>query len=104
MLLYNHQQRTSNPDAEPGEWRENMKKLIIVAMIAALTHAPQNANIYTMPGVYHSKTQTVTDIRGEEWEFDAKLKNNVQVVITFDSRGTYNMKDDVVLSLRRVKR
>lgn len=39
-----------------------MKKLIIATMIAALTHAPQNANVYTMPGVYHSKTQTVTDI------------------------------------------
>ena len=81
-----------------------MKKLIIVTMIAALTHAPQNANIYTMPGVYHSKTQTVTDIRGEEWGFDARLKNNTPVVITFDSRGTYEMKDDVVLSLRRVKK
>lgn len=81
-----------------------MKKLIIMTMIAALTHAPQNTNVYTMPGVYHSKTQTVTDIRGEEWGFDAKLKNNTQVVITFDSRGTYGMKDDVVLSLRRVKR
>lgn len=79
-----------------------MKKLIIAAMIAALTHAPQNANIYTMSGVYHSKTQTVTDIRGEEW--DARLKNNTPVVITFDSRGTCEMKDDVVLSLRRVKK
>lgn len=81
-----------------------MKKLIIAAMIAALTHAPQNANAYTMPGVYHSKTQTVTDIRGEEWGFDARLKNNTQVVITFDSRGTYEKKDDVILSLRRVKK
>lgn len=81
-----------------------MKKLIIVTMIAALAHAPQNASIYTMPGVYHSKTQTVTDIRGEEWGFDSKLKNNAQVVITFDSRDTYDMKDDVVLNLRRVKK
>lgn len=81
-----------------------MKKLIIAAMIAALAHAPQNASIYTMPGVYHSKTQTVTDIRGEKWGFDARLKNNTPVVITFDSRGTYDIKDDIVLSLRRIKK
>lgn len=80
-----------------------MKKLIIVTMIAALAHAPQNSNVYTMPGVYHARTQTVADIRGEEWGFDAKLKNGTKVVITFDSRGTYDMKDDAVLSLRRVK-
>lgn len=99
-----HRNRPPGADDGRAERKTTMKKLIIAAMIAALAHAPQNANVYTMPGVYHSKTQTVTDIRGEEWGFDAKLKNNTQVVITFDSRGTYNIKDDVVLSLRRVKR
>nr|DAT54674.1 MAG TPA: hypothetical protein [Caudoviricetes sp.] len=81
-----------------------MKKLIIATMIAALTHAPQNTNVYTMPGVYHSKTQTVTDIVAKNGDLTQDKKNNAPVVITFDSRGTYDMKDDVVLSLRRVKK
>ena len=82
-----------------------MKKLIIAAMIAALSQAPAtDANIYVMPGVYHANTETVTDIRGEEWEFDnEEIADGADVVITFDSVGTYEYTDDIITDIVEAK-
>lgn len=82
-----------------------MKTLIITAMIAALSQAPAtDANIYVMPGVYHADTETVTDIRGEEWGFDNEdIPDGAEVVITFDSLGTYDYIDDIITAMTELK-
>lgn len=82
-----------------------MKTLIITAMIAALSQAPvTDANIYVMPGVYHADTETVTDIRGEEWGFDNEdIPDGTEVVITFDSLGTYGYTDDIITDMTKSK-
>lgn len=82
-----------------------MKTLLITAMIAALSQAPAtDANIYVMPGVYHADTETVTDIRGEEWGFDNEdIPDGAKVVITFDSLGTYDYTDDIITNMTEVK-
>lgn len=82
-----------------------MKTLIIIAMIAALSQAPAtDANIYVMPGVYHADTETVTDIRGEEWGFDNEdIPDGADVVITFDSLGTYDYTDDIITDITEAK-
>ncbi len=82
-----------------------MKTLIITAMIAALSQAPAtDANIYVMPGVYHADAETVTDIRGEEWGFDNEdIPDGAEVVITFDSLGTYDYIDDIITAMTELK-
>lgn len=82
-----------------------MKTLIITAIIAALSQAPvTDANIYVMPGVYHVNTETVTDIRGEEWGFDnEEIADGADVVITFDSLGTYDYTDDIIADITEAK-
>lgn len=82
-----------------------MKSIIILSMIAALSQAPAtDANIYVMPGVYHANTETVTDIRGEEWGFDnEEIADGADVVITFDSVGTYEYTDDIITDIVEAK-
>ena len=82
-----------------------MKSIIILSMIAALSQAPAaDTNIYVMPGVYHADTETVTDIRGEEWGFDNEdIPDGAEVVITFDSLGTYDYIDDIITAMTELK-
>lgn len=82
-----------------------MKSIIILSMIAALSQAPTtDTNIYVMPGVYHANTETVTDIRGEEWGFDNEdIPDGAEVVITFDSLGTYDYTDDIITNMTELK-
>mgnify|MGYP004459415533 CR=1 FL=1 len=100
-----HRNRPPGADDGRAERKTTMKKLIIAAMIAALSQAPAtDANIYVMPGVYHANTETVTDIRGEEWGFDnEEIADGADVVITFDSVGTYDYTDDIITDIVEAK-
>lgn len=77
-----------------------MKALIITALFATLTaNSPVN-NIYFLSGVYNADSQTVTDSRGEEWEFDnEEIPDESPVIITFDSNGTADIYDDGIISI-----
>lgn len=74
-------------------------KLFITALVAT-TPVPTIA--YTSTGIYYADSQTVVDASGEEWGYDAELKDGTPVVITFDSQDTDNRYDDVITSVTAI--
>ena len=61
-------------------------------------------SIKNMPDVSFIDGKTVTDIRGEEWGFDnEKIADGADVVITFDSVGTYEYTDDIITDIVEAK-
>ena len=72
-------------------------------MIALSMFRTDTANVVS---TYETDTQTVSVIEtsdGNIWEVGDKLNHESQYLVTFDTNGTLDKVDDMVISVKEVK-
>ena len=75
-----------------------MKGLLIG--VAALLAVGSSGNVRMANGVYHADTQSVTDVTGNVWGYDADLPDGTKVCVTFDTKNTDSVYDDAIMEVR----
>lgn len=77
-------------------------KIAIMIILATLTRT-DTANVVR---TYETDNQTVSVIEtsdGNIWEVGDKLNHESQYLVTFDTNGTLDKVDDMVISVKEVK-
>ena len=77
-------------------------KIAIMIILATLTRT-DTANVVS---TYETDNQTVSVIEtsdGNIWEIGDELNHNSQYLVTFDTNGTLDKVDDLVISVKEVK-
>lgn len=77
-------------------------KIAIMIILATLTRT-DTANVVS---TYETNNQTVSVIEtsdGNIWEVGDELNHDSQYLVTFDTNGTLDKTDDMVISVKEVK-
>ncbi len=77
-------------------------KIAILIILATLTRT-DTANVVS---TYETDNQTVSVIEtsdGNIWEIGDELNHESQYLVTFDTNGTLDKTDDLVISVKEVK-
>lgn len=77
-------------------------KIAIMIILATLTRT-DTANVVS---TYETDNQTVSVIEtsdGNIWEVGDELNHESQYLVTFDTNGTLDKTDDMVISVKEVK-
>lgn len=77
-------------------------KIAIMIILATLTRT-DTANVVS---TYETDNQTISVIEtsdGNIWEVGDELNHDSQYLVTFDTNGTLDKADDMVISVKEVK-